>query len=296
MSNMRKSDEVIAVLVADLHLSLTAPACRADKNWMDVQADYLHQLRRVARKVPVLCAGDIFDRWNAAPELIHLALKHLPDGMICVPGQHDLPNHRMDDMHRSGYGVLREAGKIRHISGSSIPIEHGWTVDGYGWNEPLKPARTVKRIALVHHYCWIPGKGYPGASESSRLAALLIKLRNYDLRVFGDNHIPFSRPSVHNCGTFIRRKSDELHHHPSLGLLLSDGQVKRYPLDVSKDLFHQNAKQREESQLDLSSFMEELEELGEQATDFKATVKNYLRDARLDDPIKQIIRTAVYEN
>src|SRR5687768_17059020 len=110
----------IAIAISDLHLSLLKPACRADDNWLEVQAHYLKQVRDLAHPdgLPVLCAGDVFDRCNAPAELINFALKHLPDEMICVPGQHDLVGHRIDSMHRCGYGVLKQAGKIIDVSGS----------------------------------------------------------------------------------------------------------------------------------------------------------------------------------
>src|SRR5688572_18895632 len=97
----------IAILCADLHLTLRPPLCRADKNWMLTQRDYLLQIRKLQEpahlknhleataKIPVICAGDIFDRWNPPPELVNFALRFLPNGMICVPGQHDLPNHNI---------------------------------------------------------------------------------------------------------------------------------------------------------------------------------------------------------
>ena len=131
-----KKPHRIAILCSDLHLSLQRPACRADDDWMGVQAGYLNQLKQLAvdsnysfGTLPIAFAGDLFDKWNVQPELINFALEHLPDGMICVPGQHDLPNHRLDQVHRSGYGVLVAAGKIVDASKKVIkraidPTEH----------------------------------------------------------------------------------------------------------------------------------------------------------------------------
>jgi DNA repair exonuclease SbcCD nuclease subunit len=62
----------LAVLVADLHLSLQQPACRADENWLAVQKRYLKQLSVIG--LAVICAGDIFDRWNPSPELLVFAI------------------------------------------------------------------------------------------------------------------------------------------------------------------------------------------------------------------------------
>ncbi|MFK5283767.1 hypothetical protein ACI3PL_29745, partial [Lacticaseibacillus paracasei] len=80
------------------------------------------------------------DRWNAPPELINFDLEHLPTGMICVPGQHDLPNHNLDDMRRSGYGVLKRTQKIFDLSGRC----RDWSledlyVSGFGWGQDVAP-------------------------------------------------------------------------------------------------------------------------------------------------------------
>jgi hypothetical protein len=40
-----------------------------------------------------------------------------------------------------------------------------------------------------------------------------------------------------NNGTFFRRKSDEVHYRPWVGLLRSDGTIDPHYLDTSKDKF-----------------------------------------------------------
>src|SRR5580765_2947060 len=194
-------NEPIALVISDLHLSLLQPACRADKDWMEVQKKYLAQVRMIADHssisgpLPVLCAGDIFDRWNPPPELINFALRELPDGMICVPGQHDLPNHRMDQIHRSGYGVLVQAKKIKDIAGQILKAAK-IHIYGFGWNQDITlpkyiPGNGLLNIALIHHYCWAIGHQYPGAPEDSHLNAFMKQLKGYDVAVFGDNHKSF---------------------------------------------------------------------------------------------------------
>lgn len=287
----------IAICVSDLHLTLAAPACRADKDWLAVQADYLQQVKDGAKDLPILCAGDIFDRWNASPELINFALKHLPDGMICVPGQHDLPNHRRDLMHRSGYGVLVEAGKIKDISSGHVHCGKGYKIHGFGWEEEITPVgveQDVLQIALIHCYCWTTGYSYPGAPETGLVSAYKKNLRGYDVAFFGDNHKGFFADAgscrVMNVGGFIRRKSDELDYRPVVGVLFSDGTVKRRYLDTSKDKFHTKVKEREETPINLKEFIESLEGLGEHGVDFREAVLQHLQKGELDEPVCEIIK------
>lgn len=310
---------LIAVLCSDLHLTLQAPACRKETDWLEVQAGYLKQLKQAAthkvrispqhewekEQVPILCAGDIFDRWNAAPELINFALEHLPDGMICVPGQHDLPNHRMDLMHRSGYGVLKRAGKIKDISGSIlVPGDSEFAAYGFGWEEEIEPldpnneqrpgaVKAIIHVAVIHKYMWAVGAKYPGAPEEARLRSFEKKLRGYDVAVVGDNHLHFSAAAgecqVFNCGGFIRRKSDELERRPCVGLLYSDGSIKTHYLNVSGDQFHNDSKKREEAPVNMKEFIDSLEGLGEQGLDFREAVRQHLRSKDLKPSVKKLI-------
>ena len=302
----------IAILIADLHLSLVAPACRADKDWLATQASYLKQVLALARPglqntwVPVLAAGDIFDRWNPPPELINFALEHLPDEMICVPGQHDLPNHRMDLMHRSGYGVLKKAGKIIDVSnhGTHVPKGCKLVVYGFGWEEEiLMPQRAegALNIALIHRYVWTIGNSYPGAPESLHLSTAMKDLKGYDVAVFGDNHIPFTKELkngcyVVNCGTLIRRKSDERIHEPSVWILHDDGTVKRKRLDTSIDRFQEVQGERKETPFNMKDFIDRLEGLGEHGMDFREAVEQHLKSEDIDPKTKEIILTALGDN
>lgn len=307
----------VALVISDLHLSLKQPSCRADKDWMEVQANHLQQVKDLAKglsdKIPILCAGDVFDRWNPPPELIHFALKHLPDGMICVPGQHDLPNHRIEEMDRSGYGVLDEAGKILDISHGG-PLVHGkMDVYGYGWGQEIlspgqhrfeeasfMPRKGQIAVALIHRYCWYKEASYPGAPEESNLLNLSKELEGYHAAFFGDNHIGFMKKlksglTVVNCGGFIRRKSDEIPLVPKVSILHDDGSVEQRPLDTSFEKFHDRPEEREELPVNMKEFIESLEGLGEHGLDFRRAVLNHLESEKINPKTKEIILEALQD-
>jgi hypothetical protein len=301
----------LAIAIADLHLSLLQPACRADKDWLETQAGYLKQVKDLAYELsktaghylPILCAGDIFDKWNAPPELINFALRHLPDGMWCVPGQHDLPLHRTDLMHRSGYGVLKQTGKIRDLGkGWTVPKPARFVLYGYGWEEAIAPAaednRDLPHVALLHRYVWNDTRNkHPNAPDTARLTQFKKDLRGYDVAVFGDNHISFvssvGRCAVLNCGTLLIRKSDEQALEPCVGILMSDGTCRRQKLDCSGDRFHKAGRVRPEVAFNMKEFIEGLEGLGEHGLDFRAAVENHLQTDELPPGVKEIILAAL---
>lgn len=319
-----KNPEPIAILCSDIHLSLRQPACRAD-DWLEVQRDYLGQVKSLActakerwlgnrnttgRSVPVLCAGDIFDRWNPPPELIRFALEHLPDGMICVPGQHDLPEHRFDQIHRSAYGCLREAGKIRCAathrrsevpSRSHISLEEGWAAYGFAWGEPVEPPLQEKSVAICHQYIWRIGHSYPGAPAEAHVERLMNPLRRYKVAVFGDNHDGFEFRTklgtyVLNCGGFIIRKSDEIGRRPRVGILRADGSVKIHQLDTGRDKFRTAEEMDGAVEVDMTGFVEELSRLGEHGLDFRESVRQAAESMDLPGPVRQKVLKCLAED
>jgi DNA repair exonuclease SbcCD nuclease subunit len=275
---------------------------------MLAQRDYLLQLNALAKAkdLPVICAGDIFDRWNPAPELLNFALQFLPDGMLCVPGQHDLPNHNIKDLYRSGYGVLVQANKIVDLTamkGESL-LCRGADYFGFGWEQEVHPPTekggTGLQVAVIHQYIWRKGDAYPDAPKDQHFDKMWSKLKGYDVAVFGDNHKGFSEHKgstlIYNCGGFIRRKSDELDYLPAVGLLYADGTVMRQKLDISKDRFHEDAAADPKDSMDLAGFIENLENLGEQGLDFRAAIKHYLEDEKVDKETRKIITASLEQH
>jgi hypothetical protein len=88
---------------------------------------------------------------------------------------------------------------------------------------------------VFHSYIWKQGCSYEGATLDSRTAAWAARLAGYDAAFFGDNHKGFHHHQIINCGTLMRRRSDEIKYRPAIGLLYADGRVGRYELDCTED-------------------------------------------------------------
>jgi len=118
-------------------------------------------------------------------------------------------------------------------------------------------------------------------------------LDGYDAAVFGDNHKGFLRGSLLNCGGFIRRKRDEVNYKPRVGLLYSDGSIKEEFLDTSEDSFVAEAQEREEVAVNMSEFIQDLEELGEQGLNFRGAVEARLKMDDIKPRTREIILQAI---
>lgn len=306
----------IALCCADIHLSHKAPLIRsAEPDWYAAQARPLRQLEDLQDKyeVPILCAGDIFNSWKEPAETINFALQYLPPSdmlpFLAVAGNHEIPNHQRKLITGSPYWTLVMADKIGHLHQASMS-DFLWEYEEclcafYGCSfgdEIIKPEQEAINIAVVHKFIWSKGHGYKGCPPELRADKYQKDLKGYQIAVFGDNHNHFisyqKNCTIYNCGCLIRRKADEIGYEPSVGLLHSDGSVKRLKLDCSEDKFIEL-----EEALDMhahgvegaTEFITELINLGKAGLDFVETVRRWVRDnhRKLDPRVKAIILEAL---
>lgn len=298
----------IAVLCSDIHLSHRAPVFRStEPDWYDAMARSLGQLSDIAGSydVPIVCAGDVFDRWNPPPELINFAIDNLPE-MYAIPGQHDLPNHSNEFIHRSAYWTLVKSGRLIHIGHDVKKVPNSdLALFGFPWNtslyHPGEWADTSRfLLAVIHAYVWKKGYEYVGAEESFGVSRFVKQLSGYHAAVFGDNHKGFFHNSgglsIMNCGGFMIRKSDEIGYRPRVGVLFDDKTIKPVYLDTSEDRYLEVMPNKElsaERRSEMGAFVEELSVLGADGSlDFRDSVNRYV-DANVTD---ERIRRYVFES
>ena len=177
--------------------------------------------------------------------------------VYAVPGQHDLPNHNYDEIKRSGYWTLKEAGKLNNLPpGKMVAHQSGVSFVGFPWGMDPVPYQGPKdksgpiKIAVIHKYCWIDGCRYNDAPAASHASKWSKMLKGYDVAIVGDNHIGFITSTKSGCtlinnGTMLRRHSDERHYEPVVWVLYSDKSVHRVRLDTSQDKYMDYGKVRE---------------------------------------------------
>ena len=315
MSIMSKQNKVIAILTADWHLSHNPPVWRsAEPDWYLAMKRPLDEIQELQSKYkcPVLCAGDIFDKWNSPAELINFAIQFLPTCIYAIPGQHDMPEHNIENIHRSAYETLVRAEKIENMSPLTFHPTKRITVAAFPFGKKIKAIKKGTEcklhIAIVHDYVWSGKHRYPNAPTNKNINIqradtnkfINNKYYGYDVIVYGDNHKGFTDhvgdTVIWNCGTLMRRKSDEINYKPKVGLLFSNGVVEPYYLDQSQDkhLTTEQAKDLvEQSTIDFRKFAKEMASLGDTELDFKEMWKQYCQINKVSKVIDNIVWNAM---
>lgn len=299
------SKNVIALLCSDIHLSHNAPVARsAEPNWYSAMKRPLDEIADLAKAhdAPIICAGDVFDRWNSPPELINFAIDYLPNCMA-IPGQHDLPNHRLDEIHKSAFNTLVKAHKIYHLQKWEFFQSDKLSISAFAWGEEIlphdqdrQPENDRIQLAVIHHYLYTNrSNSYHGVSIQDHTSKFRDKLKGYDAAVFGDNHIGFSatigKCNVMNTGTLLRRKIDEINYKPQVGLLHEDGSITPHFLDTSEDKFIdiEEAREKEQLEIDADEFLKELKGLGSDSLDFRHAVNTHMGREEVNPEVRTLV-------
>lgn len=299
-------DKVVAISCSDLHLSSKAPVARPQENWMECQVLQLQELSTLVDSyhVPLILAGDIFDRSSMNAEIVNLAIKYL-HSCYAIPGQHCLPYHNLENIKKSSFWTLVEAGIATYLEPNNpLQIESSTPLILYGFPYGVKvtplltPCNLAIDIAVIHSYIWMKDKGHVNADPNTNLGGWRDKLQGYDFALMGDNHTPFDA-TVGNCctvnhGAFYRRHKDEVSHRPSVALLFGDLHVERYYLDVSNDKWVEESSLPTFS-LDAGNFLQELEDLREEELDFREVVLSALEYRKVRSEVRDHILTAMGE-
>jgi DNA repair exonuclease SbcCD nuclease subunit len=300
---------VKGIFAADLHFSHTAPVARsAEPDWYLAQKRVINQLKSLMEehKAPLIIAGDISDKSGAPPHVIpaefaNFLIDTLPP-FYAIAGNHDLPNHLWDQRHRSLFGILVRAGVIVELEpGTATLIHHDLLVTGFPCGFDPHPAdmRAPTQVAVVHEYVWKKGHSYPDAPVELHVSRYNDKLVGYDCAAFGDNHQGFfTDPTdpkyptqIFNCGTLMRRKTDERDYRPMVGLLKEDGNLYPHYLDVSEDLWLEESlpSPEEPKDFDASRFVKSLQSLGVDSLDFREALKHEMERDQTREPVRNIV-------
>lgn len=313
LPDVRAGDKVLAVLLSDIHLDHTPPVWRsAEPDWYAAMERPLRQVYNLCgeHKCPAVVAGDIFHKWNQPPEMINWAIRRmrLSDfGVYAIPGQHDLPHHRYQDIHKSAYWTLVMAGTVEDLgAGEYRAHSEELVLHSFPWGTPVTPMEGVfgrfynraTHLAVIHEYCWTEGQSFPGCREDQHWKQHEKNLKGFDAAVFGDNHRGFLRGKILNSGGLMRRHADEINYSPHVGLLYPGGKIRAVTLDTSEDKFlatDDKSPAHKEASVVLAAFLTTLSQLKDQLTDFAEACNRWMDKNKTDMEVRKIVLTSLEE-
>lgn len=302
------------ILTADLHLRMTRPRCRKD----DYQAAQERKLRFIlewaVKSPPLLVAGDFFHVAKPGEELLVWVMNILTNyevDVFVIPGQHDLPGHNLDQLHRSGLGVLSAAGSIDLMALQdnfrqwNIHSIYGYPYGTYpNISGSLGTHPDGSRVALWHHMVINEVPIWPG-QEADKAHLILKKYPQFDLIVTGDNHEPFCIATtdspkrrganlhyrwIVNPGSMMRMTAAQLEHKPCV-YEWGGGVVKQHFLPIEEDVFDLTELEQSKSKdLRIQAFVEQLSNQWEIGLSFEKNMKKFFdENPEINDDTKRLI-------
>lgn len=272
------------ILCADIHLREDTPVSYVG----DFQADQWEALDFVAalqRKYdcPVLHSGDLFHHWKPSPWLLSNTIERIPDQFITVFGNHDLPQHNLELMDKSGVYMLATAGMLSTINSSLVETR--------SWGQIPKETH---KILLWHVFNYKGKSPWPGCTAPTALD-LLKQYPSYDLIVTGDNHQTFVEEYegrlLVNPGSLQRQSAAQIDHHPCVFLYhAADNSVTRVDLPFKADAISREHLQKvEQRENRLSAFISKLEGTVDTTKPFEENLTQYCDVNHVSETVTNII-------
>lgn len=303
MKRTKKPKIADAILTADLHLTNKQPISRTD-DYIQAQENklrFLWQLSRDNDNCPVLCAGDVFDFWKASPWLCTWAHCSLPQNVIAIPGNHDLPMHAMVEYDKSALFLLEVVGGKITVLKEEDSVQLGkMTVFGvpFGRMEHYTPpgGRKKKRqILLLHELIW-PKKKPTWAGYSFSAEEVLDEFGEYfDLVVSGDNHQSFVVEGddcvLVNPGSMMRSTADQLDFKPRCYLYYAEDNTvipAYFPIEENvHTLEHLTSKKERDERI--SAYIERLSNNWEGGLSFQDNLQAFFNENNTPRKVRELI-------
>lgn len=291
-----------AILTADLHLREDRPQCRTDDYWatQDKKMKWLWELQ-IKYNCPILDAGDIFNKNKPSPYLLQWAIRNFPKPFFTIPGNHDLPNHNLENYEKSGVCVLDSSHTINFHPFTQTTNFNIWSVpwEANILSGPMLPKfKNDINVLLVHIMTWTGREPYSGANKDGNSAlSLLKKYKQFDLIVTGHNHRSFTIEHegrlLVNPGSMMRMSADQIDHKPCGYLWYAkENKVEQvyYPIEqgvISRE--HIDVKEKREGRI--SAFVNRLKDNVEIGLSFEKNIEQYfLTNKEVHPKTKDIIQ------
>ncbi len=261
---------------ADLHYRDSPPKCRDDDFWK-AQIKIMKWLKRVQKKynVPMVCAGDYFDYWKPSPRLLSACIRHMPF-VYTIPGNHDLPNHNLKLLKKSGLWTMERAKKVEILS-VKLGEPYSFSLDGY-------------LIGVIHRLI-----NHSESSSTARSVLKEYKDKQFDLMLSGDNHKSFSfrnkRSLLINPGSISRQTADQVDHVPHVVLWDAvKGTTKTLDVPIDGEIISRKHLKRVKDRNErMEAFVSKLDTGDSVELDYDLNMKHYFEKNRTRQSAREMV-------
>lgn len=330
---MKRAD---AILTSDWHIRATKPICRTDDflSAMWRKVEFVYELAR-EHDCPIINAGDIGEtaQWpNWLLERFLDIINQYGIDMILIAGQHDLPNHNLREIDRSGIGVLYQndfiASPPRYTLGTNYILMYPFgeemeaieslsdsekmgfwtaleTIDRFTGITNAKtsgsqPKAITHTVAVTHQMIIRGAPLWPG--QVAPQAVSILKKYGYDLIVSGDNHNTFveryeGRLLV-NPGSLTRHKADQVDHRPCVFLwYAADNEVEQVFLPIEQDVIDRTYidKVDEKEEIEMA-FVERMNRDYDLDLSYEENMRRHFEKNRVHSEVKKKVWEALNES
>jgi hypothetical protein len=217
----------IAVAMSDLHRTDKRPICRKELSPSVTQNAKLWQIVEIAQlhKVPLLCAGDVYDDKDCGFGLVFDTRNILKDvDFRACYGQHELHDHDISQYRRSPLSQHTESNLNRASFLENAELHFcswGEAVPRHADNPNWK-----WKILVIHKMVYLGAKPFPNAKGNVKKLIQRPEFAQYDLIISGDNHVGFvysnGKTTWLNCGCVYRTASNERDYTPRCFLIQTE--------------------------------------------------------------------------
>jgi len=288
-TNLMKEETPDAILTADWHLRETQPVCRLDDFW-EAQWKAVGFVSTLQKKYDcdVWHGGDLFHHWKPSPNLLSVTIKNLPKKFRSIYGNHDLPQHSMELVEKSGMYNLYVAGVLAILKGGhcdTILEEVSFEIKG-------------RKVAVWHIMNYQGKEPWPGCT-SPKASTLLRKYPQFDLILTGDNHQSFVEEHegklLVNPGSLTRQSAKQIDFQPSIYLYYArTNTVKQVFIPIEGEVIsREHIEEIEKRDARIDAFISTLDKDWKIGFDFKENLKVFEQTNTVKKSIMDIIYNAI---
>ena len=259
------------ILTADWHLRENQPICRSDDFWK-IQWEKVRFIRELQYEYDctILHSGDLFHHWKPSPRLLSKCIEELPY-MFVIPGNHDLPNHNLNLLEKSGLFTLEKAEIIKICS---VELE--------------KPFLFQKDIAIMH-------KLINHSQSDNSAKSILRKYKKFKLILTGDNHETFdasiNNRLLINPGSLTRQTANQKNHKPCIYIIdIETMGFEIIEIPIENNVFNlEHLNQQNERDERIENFVKHLNSDYDLELSFESNLKAYFQKNRTRKAIKSFV-------